>query len=264
MTHKNLVVERRGHVAIVTLNRPDRLNALSADLMREIEQLALEFQDDTETRAIVFAGAGKHFCAGVDIQEAAVRRQSTPSVAAQQRLYRIGPRMIRALREIDAITICAIQGGAIGGGAVIASALDFRIGATDSFAAYPEINRGMNLSWGGLPLCTHLVGPAKAKRMIILGDREAAADLLQWGFLDEIVPPETLLARAVELAEAYASRPPIQAQMIKRSVNASVGALDAALMHMDTDQFILASQTQDATEGVMAFLQKRKPKFKGA
>lgn len=264
MKFENLTLEHRGHVAIVTLNRPERLNALSVDLMREIERLALAFQDDTETRAVVFTGAGKHFCAGVDIQEAAARRQSNPPLALQQRLYRIGPRMIRALREMDQITICAIHGGAMGGGAVIASALDFRIGAPDCFVAYPEINRGMNLSWGGLPLCVQLVGPARAKRMIILGERESAPDLLQWGFLDEIVPEERLLARAVELAEAYAARPPIQAQMIKKSVNAAAGPLDAAIMHMETDQFILASQTRDATEGVLAFLQKRPPDFKGA
>jgi len=264
MNYQNLTVNRRGNIAVVILNRPDRLNALSLDLMLDIERLAEEFRNDSETRAIVFAGAGKHFCAGADLQEAAARRADNPSISQQRGIYRLGPRMIRGLVELDQITICAIQGGALGGGAVIASALDFRIGAEDCFVSYPEIHLGMNLSWGGLPLCVRLVGPAKAKRMIILGEREPAGRLHHWGFLDEIVPADKLLAHAVEMAELYASRPPIQVQMIKRSINVVSGALDSAIMHMETDQFTLAAQTRDSQEGIAAFLQKRPPNFKGA
>ncbi len=263
MNYENLTLTRRGQIAIVALNRPDKLNALSVDLMTDIENVAREFHDDAETRVVIFTGEGKHFSAGADLTDPRRRETQSASLLAKRRLHRIGPRMIRALREMEQITIAAIMGGALGGGACIVSALDFRVGAENCFVAYPEIHLAMNLSWGGLPLCVHLVGPARAKRMVILGERENAKTLLEWGYLDEVVPADQLMNRAIEMAEAYAARPPVQAQMIKRSVNQIVGALDDAILHMDTDQFLLASSTEDHAEGVKAFFEKRKPKFKG-
>jgi enoyl-CoA hydratase/carnithine racemase len=167
--------------------------------------------------------------------------------------------MIRALLEIEQITIAALHGVCLGGAACIATALDFRIGAEGCTAGYPEIDLGMNLSWFGLPLCVRLVGPARAKRMVILGQKEPADTLLAWGFLDEVVAPEQLLPRAREIAVQYAAKPPMPAQMIKRSVNAIAGALDQAVMHMDTDQFLLATTTADHAEALRAFREKRSP-----
>jgi enoyl-CoA hydratase/carnithine racemase len=142
--------------------------------------------------------------------------------------------MTAKLQAIPQITIAAINGGALGGGAVIVSALDFRIGAEGCFVSYPEINLGMNLSWYGLALCVRLVGPARAKRFVILGQKESAETLLNWGFLDEV---------------------------IKRSANALASALDQAIMHMDTDQFMLTTMSEDYREGIAAFREKRAPEF---
>ena len=121
----------------------------------------------------------------------------------------------------------------------------------------------MNLMWGALPQCVNLIGPSRAKRMIMLGNLEVAQTLLDWGFLDEMVPREKLMARAGEVAADYAKRPPIAVQMIKESINAVSGALDGALMHMDVDQNLLTARTEDLAEGMAAFLEKREAKFKG-
>jgi enoyl-CoA hydratase len=121
----------------------------------------------------------------------------------------------------------------------------------------------MNLSWLGLPLCIHLVGPSKAKRLVILGKHEQAKDLQQWGFIDELVAPENLDSYCLQTALEYSKQPPIAAQMIKRSVNQIVSALDQAIMHMDKDQFLLSNLTEDYREGLLAFLQKRDATFTG-
>ncbi len=171
--------------------------------------------------------------------------------------------MIRAIYEMNQITIAAVHGGALGGGACITTACDFRIGAEGSFCGYPEVNRGMNLQWGALPLCVHLIGPARAKRMIALGRNEDAETLLAWGFYDQLVPRDALMDAAMSMAADYAAQPPIPTQMIKQSVNAVTHALDRSIMHMDHDQWMLTAGTEDYREGVKAFFEKRDGKFSG-
>jgi enoyl-CoA hydratase/carnithine racemase len=239
MSYQHLTVERRAdRIALVTFNRPERANALHYAHVAEIEDVALSFRDDAETRVVIFTGAGKHFSSGADLKESGAETK-TPLVLRRRR-NRIGERAIRALREIDQITIAAWNGAAMGGGACIATALDLRVGADDCFMQYPEIDLGMNLMWQSLPLCVHLVGPSRATRLVVGGERVFAPTLLQWGVLDECVPRPELLPRALALAGTYAAKPPTAAQMIKRSINALTWAADIATMHMDADQNLLS------------------------
>jgi len=263
MEYKSLLFERLDHVAVVTLNRPERQNTLSVDLMEELCMVAEELWSDAETRAVVFTGAGKHFSLGADVLDPRQQKASTGPVLGKYRAMSLGPHMIRKLYEIPQITIAAINGVSLGGGTCIASALDFRIGAEDARCGLPENNLGMNLSWTALPLMVHLMGPSRAKRFIMLSKNETARTLHDWGWFDELVPADQLMERAVEMAREYASRAPIATQMVKKSVNAVVSALDQAVMHMDTDQFILTSMTDDFKEGISALLERRKPAFKG-
>ncbi|MEX0941130.1 MAG: enoyl-CoA hydratase/isomerase family protein [Pseudomonadales bacterium] len=258
--YQYLKLERQDAVTIVTLNRPDALNALNTELMTEIEAAARSFLDDETTRAVVFMGGGKHFSAGADLKQP---RAVDASLLLRRRQAGLGARMIKAIVDINQVTVCAIQGVALGGAACIATACDFRIGSSDCRVGYPEVNLGINLMWQALPLCVRLIGPARAKRMIMLGQHEDAQTLLSWGFLDETVPVAELNDAALALATRYARQPPIAVQMIKQSINAVSGALDDAIMHMDTDQNILTTMTEDRAEGLKAFFEKREPVFKG-
>ncbi len=260
MRYENLKLERVGSIARVILNRPDQLNALNEQLMQEIEAVSRSFLDDEETRVVIFSGAGRHFSAGADLKQKA---DMDDSMIVRRRKSGLGARMIRAITEIHQVTIAQVHGAALGGGACIPTACDFRIGSDDCYCGYPEVNLGINLMWQSLPLCVRLIGPARAKRMIMLGAKEDAQTLLNWGFLDEVVPASELEVRAFEMAKQYAAQPPIATQMIKQSINVVSNALDQAIMHMDTDQNILTTLTDDRAEGIKAFFEKRDAEFTG-
>ena len=259
--YKHLRIDRDQHVATVTFNRPDRANALNFEHLAEIEAAALAFRDDAETRVVIFTGAGKHFSSGADLTDPGTEYQGPLSL--RRRRSRIGERAIRALYEIDQITIAAWNGAAMGGGACIATALDFRIGADGCFMQYPEVDIGLNLMWKSLPLITHLAGPARAKRLVAGGERITAETLLTWGVLDELVAPDQLLPRAREMAEHYVNKPPVAVQMIKQSVNRIVSALDQSIMHMDVDQNLFSSTSEDRSKAVQAYLNGTHPEFTG-
>ncbi|MBW1782295.1 MAG: enoyl-CoA hydratase/isomerase family protein [Deltaproteobacteria bacterium] len=264
MGYRHLRIDRDHHVATLTLHRPEKLNALSADLMNEIIDAVRGFHGDEATRVVIFTGAGASFSAGVDLADSkGLGRMENASALMKSRLLRLGPRMIQTIYEMDQITIAAVNGTAAGGGACIAAACDFRLGAEDCGIGYPEVKLGMNLSWIALPMCVRLIGPARAKQMVILAELENAETLLKWGYLDRVVPPDQLLSEAMRMAMAFAARPPMAAQMVKRSVNAIASALDQAVMHMDSDQFMLTTTTEDYVEGIRAFMEKREPQFRG-
>ena len=128
---------------------------------------------------------------------------------------------------------------------------------------YAEIDIGVNLMWKGLPLLTHLAGPARAKRLVVGGERIHAEELLEWGILDVLVPRPALMSTAREWASRYAAKSPIPAQMVKRSVNAIVSAHDASVMHMDVDQNLLSAMTEDREAAVSAYRGNAEPQFKG-
>ncbi len=261
MSYQHLSLDRDGPVTVVRFNRPQRANALDYAHLAEIEHCALSFRDDAETRVVIFTGNGRHFSAGADLDE--MRAAPTAPLVLRRRRWRIGERVMQALLDIDQITIAAWNGGALGGGACLATAMDFRIGAEDCFIQYPEIDVGLNLMWQSLPLTVRLVGPTRAKRLVIGGERVPAPRLLAWGLLEEVVPGKALLERAHAFAATYAAKSPVAAQMIKRSVNQIGGALDRAIMHMDADQNLFAQTGADQKAAVEAYLAGREPRFSG-
>lgn len=258
MMMKYLQIIKDGPIATVTINRPDYMNALSIDVLRELCSLNDYFKEDLKTRVVIFTGQGDNFSAGADLKE-----KTKPTTKLESWRNNYGKPAIKSILEIDQITIAAVNGYCLGGAACIASACDFRIASKKAILGYPEINLGINLNWLGLPLAVRLIGPAKAKKMIIGGENQNADTLLAWGFYDEICNAGALTEKAVAMANLYASKPPIAAQMIKRSVNNLVYKNDESIMHMDYDQLLLTHETEDRQEAINAFFEKRKPDFSG-
>ena len=261
MNYEHLTIECDGAIATVSFNRPDKANALNYRLISEIEHCALAFREDIDTRVVIFTGTGKHFSSGMDLTDP--NAEYDGPLVLRRRRNRIGARAIIALRDIDQITIAAWNGAAMGGGACIPTALDFRIGARSCVMRYPEVDLGMNLMWHSLPLCVQLVGPARAKRLVVGGESVRAQTLLDWGMLDELVEDDALLPRARELAAFYAAKPPVAAQMIKRSINRIAGALDQSIMDMDADQNLLTRGSADMAEAMRAYFDGEDPNFIG-
>jgi enoyl-CoA hydratase/carnithine racemase len=263
MADSMIVVRREGHVAIVTIRRPERRNAVTVAMMRDLIAASRAFEADEVSRAVIFCADGADFSVGADLQQPRGDGGKAPSLLMRRRSGELGAALMQAIQEIHQPTICAVQGIATGAGACITSACDFRIGSEDARVGYGEVKLGIPLMWNALPLCVRAVGAARAKRMIMTGKLFEASTLERWGFLDEVVPRADLDTAARRWADEYAALPPLAVQMIKRSVNQVAGALDRAVMHADADQWLLASQSGDFREAVSAFFEKRVPTFTG-
>jgi enoyl-CoA hydratase/carnithine racemase len=263
MDEMDIGLRREGAIATVTLNRAARRNAITGAMMRELIRVSEAFATDEETRAVVIRAEGDDFSVGADLNQTPSADIGPATLLMRRRAADLGARLMRALREIHQPTICAVKGVATGAGACIASACDFRLGADTTRLGYGEVKLGINLMWNATPLCVQLVGPARAKRMIMTGQLFDAVTLERWGFLDEVTGVVDLDARALDFARQYAALPPMAVQMIKRSINHLAGPLDQAIMHMDGDQWLLATLSEDYREAVSAFFQKRPAAFKG-
>ena len=166
---KYIDIKREGHICWVYIDRKEAMNALSTDVLKEITEVNLSLNDDLESRVVIYAGKGDHFSAGADLKE---KQKPMSKLEAWRKNY--GKPAIYSFFEVNQITIAAIDGYCLGGAACIVSACDFRIASDNALLGYPEINLGINLNWFGLPLAVRLVGPAKAKKMVIGGENENA------------------------------------------------------------------------------------------
>ncbi|HLX13779.1 MAG TPA: enoyl-CoA hydratase/isomerase family protein [Bradyrhizobium sp.] len=253
-----------GRIAVVRFDRGDGINALSPEAMRQLTNAARSFEDDGDTSVVVLTGGRKAFSAGFDLKDPEGRLRKSMDLGSLRRHLRLGPRLSRAWQDMEQITIGAIEGFCIGGAVALAVALDFRIMADDAHLRVPEIGLGMNMSWQSIPRMLHLMGPARTKQAVILADqRISAAEAYEWGLVEEVVDRGTAFDAAMSLAAKVAAQPPLSVAMTKLTVNRLAHALDDLASHMDVDQFALASLTEDHKEGIAAFLERRKARFKG-
>ncbi len=221
MEYRALVVEREGEIMTVTLNRPEKLNALNLPLVRELVQVVEGLQEDRASRVVVLTGAGRAFSSGADVSEL---RDAADSMTIQQVGARLGARLCRGIETADQIAIAALNGYTLGAGLALALACDFRIAAEGARLGIPEINVGVPLIWGAIPRLVALVGPSNAKELIMtceMIDGHAARAL---GLVNSVVPDGEVLAAARTLAGKILAMPPLLIRMMKSAVNACAAA----------------------------------------
>lgn len=257
-SYETLLVERRERVAIITINRPEKRNALNIKTREEGARVLDELREDAEVRVLIFTGAGdKAFIAGADIAEFAGR------TAITQREVMLGRSLFTAMDNFPKPIIAMINGYCLGGGCELALSCDLRIASDKASFGQPEINLGIIPGGGGTQRLARLVGEGKAMELILTGDIIDAQTAYNLGLVNMVVPASDLEGRTMELANRIAEKSPVALRMAKEAVKlASRSNLDEGLRR-EVDLFALCFSSADKDEGVRAFLEKRKPDFKG-
>ena len=259
MSDTELVLQtRERHVAVLTLNRPEKRNALNGALRCALLGALDTAARDQEVRAIVLTGAGdKAFVAGADIGEFEGR-----SAVDQYRVMK-APSIFDAVERIAKPVIAAVNGFCLGGGMELALACDVRLASSAAKFGQPEVNLGIIPGGGGTQRLPRVVGMGAAMRMILSGEMIDAAEALRIGLVEEVVPPEELVPRAMALAGAIASKSPVAVAAAKEATRAALSLPLAEGLKLETALFQLCFSSDDKTEGVRAFLEKRAPTFPG-
>jgi enoyl-CoA hydratase/carnithine racemase len=255
-------LERMDRVAVVTLKRGDRLNALSIEVQQALKAAAQELRDDAGVQAVVLTG-DPVFSAGADLSDPAMTTRARASLIEKREMLRIGPELCAAWEALDQVTIAAIEGFCIGGAVSLVSAMDFRIAARNAHLRLPEVPLAMNMSWQTQPRLVNLIGPARAKQLVIFGERLPATTAHDWGLVDALTEPGGALEAAMIWARKVAALPPLSVRMAKRGITQMATALNLTATFMDVDQYLLATSTEDHREALKAFRDKRTPKFTG-
>jgi enoyl-CoA hydratase len=258
-SYETLLVERRGRVAVITINRPQKLNALNIQTRAEGAAALDELREDESVRVVVITGAGeKAFVAGADIAEFEGR------TAVTQRDVMTARSLFTAVDTFPKPVIAMINGFCLGGGCELALSCDIRIAGENARFGQPEINLGIIPGGGGTQRLTRLVGEGKAMELILTGDMIDAQHAYNLGLVNMVVPAADLEAKTMELANRIAEKSPVALRMAKEAVKTAARAnLDEGLRR-EVDLFALCFSSADKDEGVRAFLEKRKPEFKGA
>jgi enoyl-CoA hydratase len=256
---ETLLVERDGPVAIVTINRPKVLNALSALTLDELRRSVLELKHDASVRVVIITGAGdKAFVAGADINEIAAQ-----TATGGRDLALRGQHVLDLIENMGKPVIAAINGYALGGGCELAMACTLRIAADTARLGQPEINLGLIPGYAGTQRLPRLVGAGRALELLLTGDPISAEEAHRIGLVNRVVPAASLMTETRTLAATLATKPPIAVRYIIDAVHKGLQMPLAEGQVLEATLFGLAAATEDMKEGTRAFLEKRKAEFKG-
>jgi len=259
MESRNLLYEKRDGIATITINRPQALNAMNKETIPEFLLRLEDAEKDENVRVLVITGAGeKAFCAGLDLKTV-----KDITVIEAVEMSRLGQKLTLAIEELGKPVIAAINGYALGGGLELAMACDIRIASENARIGQTEVNVGLIPGWGGTQRLPRLVGKGTAKELIFTGKMIDAKTAERIGLVNMVVLPESLKPAVEELAKVIMSKPPIAIRLAKELINSSIETDQGTGLVHEAEAFGILSSTEDYREGVSAFIEKRKPEYKG-
>ena len=252
---ENLLVEVEGRVGRVTMNRPEKLNALSRQLMGEIVQLGAWLKLREDIRVIIFSGAGRSFCAGFDLNDfSSASAGESPRQAAD-----LGRLATNALTDVPQVTIAAVHGHCVGGGVVLVAACDLRVATTDTTFTIPEVDLGIPLAWGGIPRLVREIGPALTKELVLTCRPFGAEEAKSIGFINQVVAPGDLETTVTELALNLASKTLYSLHSTKQQVNAVMEEIAGTGRSAgDADMLVYAMRDPESRDATARYLTQRK------
>ncbi len=260
MAYKTIIYEKAGHVATITLNRPEKLNALSPELIGELYDALQSADDDESVRVIILTGGETVFAAGADL---GAMDAASPDVVQALKLRFAARNPFDYIEQIGKPVIAAVAGYALGGGCELAMCCDFRIAADNAKFGQPEIRVGLIPGAGGTQRLPRLIGMTKAKQLIMLGETIDADEAERLGLVNAVVPAEALPDEAKKLADRLAAKPPFGLRLAKLVMNMGADRDLPSALALERQAFAMLFATEDQKEGVRAFNEKRKPEFKG-
>ncbi len=263
MTYECLIYEVKDHIATLTLNRPDRLNALGGSLRDDLHDAITRSAADPEVRVMIVTGAGKGFCSGGDVKAMSEAKEGRRERPLSEKIAPGRDRTLLAMRDAPQPIIAAVNGAAAGAGMNLALGCDIRLASTAAKFSQAFVKRGLHPDWGGTYFLPRVVGMAKACELIFTGAVIDAAEALRLGIVSQVVAPEELLPAAQTLARAIAAGPPIAIRLAKRGLYRNAESDLRTALEYETFAQNTCFETEDATEGIKAFVEKRAPQFKG-
>lgn len=258
MAYKNIIVEKKDGIETITINRPNVLNALNIETIGELSKAVDELEEDKKMKVAVLTGKGKAFIAGADIKQ---MKDMSPLEAKE--FAEIGHSLLMKIENSRLPFIAAVNGYALGGGCEVMMACDIVIASASAKIGQPEINLGIHPGFGGTQRLPRLVGKAKAKELLLTGDTIGTEEALRIGLVNKVVDNDKLAEETEKLAQKIAAKSSVQTDFIKSLVNKGTDIDLPSACSLEISYFSSSFSTEDQKEGMTAFLEKRKPIFKG-
>jgi 2-(1,2-epoxy-1,2-dihydrophenyl)acetyl-CoA isomerase len=260
VNNPHVLIEVDEGIGTLTLNRPQKLNSFIGTMRDEIANGIDKLSGDESVRCVIVTGAGRAFCAGADVTYL-TKLIETQAVDEAIALVEAGRQVTTAIREMPKPVIAAINGAAAGGGANMALACDLRIAAENASIGQTFNRIGLHPDWGGTYTVPRLVGPARAAELFFFAEMVPAGEAERIGLVNRVVPPESLMSTARKWAAHLAAKPPLTLRLAKQAIQLSLNSSFEEMLNYETEAQRACFKSEDALEGVRAFIEKREPRF---
>jgi len=258
MSQEDLTFRKEGNVSYITIHREESLNALNGSILMKLDQIFSDLEYDDEVLVVAITGAGhKAFVAGADVKEIKEAGDKRTELITK------GQEIFSKIRNSSKVLIAAVNGFALGGGCELALACDIRIASENARFGFPEVKLGLMPGYGGTQLLPRLTGMGRAKYVIFSGEMFTAVEAYQFGLVDKVVSSDTLIEEVNVLAKKIAANGPFAVKACKRAIDHGMQLLLDDALRLELQEYNKVAHSKDAEEGITAFLEKRRPSFKG-